>query len=287
MSAGLSSPRDSRLTVVGSPGRAHIRSAEFVRLSQLRKLSECEQVAAVCYRVRSSGIEFLLVRTRSGGRWTFPKGSAEPGLTHAQAAALEAFEEAGVHGRIEEAAFARYVRRESDSVRKSAGRSGKKLAVNAHLCLVSRLSTPKESERNRTWFSVEDAKCRLGEGRTRSEGTGFARVVDRAVERIQRLSAGTGMVDRRQADRPQQDQSPPHIPQKDALQKVQFESFAEDRGREASFMQHIHRQLGGIRRFAVPMVDAHIRDILQGEVLQFAPAREKKAKALGASTKSG
>ena len=49
------------------------------------------------------------MRTR-GGRWTFPKGRVESGLTHAQAAALEAFEEAGVHGRIEEAAFARYVR---------------------------------------------------------------------------------------------------------------------------------------------------------------------------------
>jgi ADP-ribose pyrophosphatase YjhB (NUDIX family) len=70
----------------------------------------CEQVAAVCYRARGGAIEFLPVQTR-GGRWTFPKGSAEPGLTHAQAAAVEAFEEAGVHGRMEEASFARYVRR--------------------------------------------------------------------------------------------------------------------------------------------------------------------------------
>src|SRR5512135_46693 len=68
-----------------------------------------EQVAAVCYRVGRKGVEFLLVETR-GGRWTFPKGGAEPGLTHAQSAALEAFEEAGVHGRIEETAFTQYVR---------------------------------------------------------------------------------------------------------------------------------------------------------------------------------
>jgi len=53
------------------------------------------------------GIEFLLVQTR-GGRWIFPKGGVERGLTRAQSAALEAFEEAGVHGRIEAAAFARY-----------------------------------------------------------------------------------------------------------------------------------------------------------------------------------
>src|SRR5436190_4561919 len=86
-------------------------TAKFVHVSQLRKLRECEQVAAVCYRKRNGRIEFLLVQTRGSGRWTFPKGNTEPGLTHAQAAALEAFEEAGVHGRIEEASFTRYVRR--------------------------------------------------------------------------------------------------------------------------------------------------------------------------------
>ena len=72
-------------------------------------------MAAVCYRVRGAGIEFLLIRTRRSGRWTFPKGSAEPGLTHAQAAALEAFEEAGVHGRIEES----FIRQSNTSAKNS------------------------------------------------------------------------------------------------------------------------------------------------------------------------
>ena len=69
-----------------------------------------QQVAAVCYRIRGSRLEFLLVQT-SGGRWIFPKGGVEPGHTHAESAALEAFEEAGVHGRMEKIAFTRYYRR--------------------------------------------------------------------------------------------------------------------------------------------------------------------------------
>src|SRR5258707_10253569 len=81
------------------------RSAQFLRLTRLRKLRDCEQVAAVCYRMRRGSIEFLLGRTRGSGRWTFPKGNAERGITHAQAAALEAFEEARVPGRVEEASF--------------------------------------------------------------------------------------------------------------------------------------------------------------------------------------
>jgi 8-oxo-dGTP pyrophosphatase MutT (NUDIX family) len=264
--------------------RIYSTSPEFVRLSHLRKLCECEQAAAVCYRVRGQRIEFLLVRTRSGGRWTFPKGSAEPGLTHAQAAALEAFEEAGVHGRIEEASFARYVRRERGA-RKSTARSGKqKLAVYAHLCEVSRLSPPRESRRHRTWFSVEDAKQRLRERRKSDDGAEFARVVDRAVERIQRLRRGTGIIDRPKGDRVQQDRLRPDIMPKDALQKVQFEAFMETR--EASFLQRIRRQLYGMR-LDVPMLDDHSREFLRGEVLQFDSAREKKAKALGPGTKIG
>ena len=184
----------SRLTIGWSQSRtyqlsanqfsANQFSAKFVRLSQLRKLKECEQVAAVCYRVRGGVIEFLLVQTGKG-RWIFPKGGVEPGLTHAQAAALEAFEEAGVHGRMEEASFTRYLRRRRNEARNSAARSAEP-AVNVHLCEVLRLVPPQELDRNPTWFSAQKAKRRLQEGRAADFGAELARVVDRAVARIQR-----------------------------------------------------------------------------------------------------
>jgi 8-oxo-dGTP pyrophosphatase MutT (NUDIX family) len=179
---------------------------KFVRLAHLRRLRGCHQVAAVCYRVRSTGIEFLLIRTRGSGRWTFPKGSAEAGLTHAQAAALEAFEEAGVHGRIEEVSFASYVRRKSGDSRKSP--ASKKQNVNAYLCEVTRLEAPLECDRNPSWFSPEKAKRCLREDRPAEYANELARVIDRAVARIQRLAL---------------DRTLPAEPRKqDALLKVQF-----------------------------------------------------------------
>ena len=63
------------------------------------------QVAAVCYRRRGPSVEFLLVNTNGGGKWTFPKGDPESYLSHGQAAEREAWEEAGVRGRIELATF--------------------------------------------------------------------------------------------------------------------------------------------------------------------------------------
>jgi 8-oxo-dGTP pyrophosphatase MutT (NUDIX family) len=186
---------------VWSGAQTHQPSVRFLRLSQLRRLRGCEQVAAVCFRVRNSGIEFLLVHTNSG-HWTFPKGNAEPGLTHAQAAALEAFEEAGVHGRIEEASFTRYIRRKRGSMRNSTESVEKGVVIQAHLCEVLRLDPPQERYRNPTWFSAEKAKRRLAEDRAPDFAAELAGVFDRAVNRIRRLRRETNMsTQRSQKDR--------------------------------------------------------------------------------------
>jgi len=168
-------------------------------------------VAAVCYRVGSRGLEFLLVQTR-GGRWIFPKGGVEPGLTQAQSAALEAFEEAGVHGRIEEMPFARYYIGKANgkpvkASRKTGNADDKGESVTAHLCEVSYLEPPQEANRNPTWFSPEKAKRRLLEARAATLGGELAGVVDRAVARIRRLETGKGNESR-----------------KDELQRVRFEA---------------------------------------------------------------
>src|SRR5947209_2411328 len=176
---------DSRLII--SPAQtatAHAPTRVF-RVSQVRRLRKCQQVAAVCYRIRGSGIEFLLVQTR-GGRWTFPKGGVEPGLTHAQAAALEAFEEAGVHGRMQELSFACYVRRKKRSAQDSDRVSD--LVVNAHLCEVTWLEAPQERGRKPTWFSVDKTMRRLREDRDAAHGAELARMVELAMIRILRLA---------------------------------------------------------------------------------------------------
>ncbi len=174
MSAG-----ESRIPARWSRTDLYAPSAKFFRLSHLRKMRGCEQVAAICYRIRKGSVEFLLVQTR-GGRWIFPKGSAEPGLSNAQAAALEAFEEAGVHGRIEEASFTRYLRRKAGP----RGSAAIEVTTNAYLCEVSRLDPPLESNRNPTWLSPGKAKRRLREERTQEYASELSRVIDRALSRI-------------------------------------------------------------------------------------------------------
>jgi 8-oxo-dGTP pyrophosphatase MutT (NUDIX family) len=257
-----------------SVGRANLTSS-VVRLSQLRKLRDCEQVAAVCYRLHDDAIEFLLVRTRGSGRWTFPKGSAEPGLTHAQAAAVEAFEEAGVHGRIEEAPFTSYVCRKRDA-RKSSGSSGRReLAVNAHLCEVMRLTKPKEMNRGRTWFCVKEATRRLREGRPNDEGAEFARVLEKALARIQQAHRADDIV-AGQAARAQVN---------DPLRRIQFEAAAEPRGMAWTPGYNSHRGQRLIKKFVPPGFSPTSRKVLPCEVLEFSLAGQKKPPALGSGAK--
>lgn len=244
MSAGK-----SRAGVV-SKFRGVRHPVKFFRISQLRRLCECEKVAAVCYRVNGHGIEFLLVQTR-GGRWTFPKGSAEPGLTHAQTAALEAYEEAGVHGRMEEVSFSRYFRRE-----KRAGRA-RKMVVNAHLCEVSRLESPPERKRNPTWFTADETKRHLRKGRAADEGAEMARVVGRAVARIRRFQEALGSIaEAPMLEAPELD-GEKLILAKDILQKVEFTVVEQKRGdpqQERGPVVSIEKSRGRI----VPSSDARL-----------------------------
>jgi 8-oxo-dGTP pyrophosphatase MutT (NUDIX family) len=195
-------------------------------LSRLRQLRATQQVAAVCYRMNGGNLEFLLVRTR-GGRWIFPKGSAEAGLTHAEAAALEAFEEAGVHGRMEIDSFTQYLHKRGRGVDSS------KVLTSAHLCQVTRLGHPRESHRKPSWFPAVQAKLRLREDRSSGSGAELARVIDRAVARIQQLHT----------------LSSPVI---EELQRVRFEAFSGRLASRIPLFQVAHSPLDRLPRVSVP-----------------------------------
>ena len=59
-----------------------------------------QQAAAIPFRVGDSGPEVLLVTSINSGKWILPKGNVDPGNTPAQAAEIEAREEAGVAGSV-------------------------------------------------------------------------------------------------------------------------------------------------------------------------------------------
>jgi 8-oxo-dGTP pyrophosphatase MutT (NUDIX family) len=139
------------------------------------------QVAAICYRRRGASVEFLLVKTNGGSKWTFPKGAAEPRLSHSQAAEREAFEEAGALGVVEPRHFHLYLH--SKGVFWQPG-GVQEFVVKAFLMEVLSTQRPEESFRNPTWFSAEEARKTLAKGREVKYAAELATVIDRALDTI-------------------------------------------------------------------------------------------------------
>jgi 8-oxo-dGTP pyrophosphatase MutT (NUDIX family) len=139
------------------------------------------QVAAVCYRRRGNSVEFLLVNTNGGNKWTFPKGSPEARMSHSQAAEREAAEEAGAVGTIEPRHFHLYIH--SKGVFWQPG-GVQEYVVKAFLMQVHEMRQPDELQRRPTWFSAEEARRKLTRGREVKYAQELQAVIDRAVERI-------------------------------------------------------------------------------------------------------
>lgn len=62
--------------------------------------SPARQIAALCWRLQDDALQILLISSRDTGRWVIPKGWPIDGLDGPDAAAREAWEEAGAEGQV-------------------------------------------------------------------------------------------------------------------------------------------------------------------------------------------
>jgi len=108
------------------------------------------------YRVDVDGsVEVLLVTSRETKRWIIPKGWPIKGLKAAKAAAREAFEEAGVQGRVTRRALGRYLYEKRLEDRRATVPCDVQvfpLAVRRQL-----KNWPEANQRTAQWFSAAKA----------------------------------------------------------------------------------------------------------------------------------
>ena len=118
-------------------------------------LTSCDQVAALPWRVDADGkVRILLVTSRTNGKWMLPKGWPIAGKSVAEAAGIEAKEEAGVEGLASESAIGsyRYIKLFDD------GTSAPAQALVFPLRVTTELSNWNEkSQRRRRWFRPRKA----------------------------------------------------------------------------------------------------------------------------------
>jgi len=73
-----------------------VRNAFAASVGPILSRPHRRQVAALCLRRKGSRAEVLMITSRGTGRWILPKGWPIAGLSDAEAAMQEAWEEAGV-----------------------------------------------------------------------------------------------------------------------------------------------------------------------------------------------
>ena len=113
------------------------------------------QCAALCYRASAKGgVKVLLITSRGIARWVLPKGWHEPLVPAHEAAAAEAWEEAGVRGRISTKCLGKYG---YDKWRPDAPPIPCRVAV--YPMAVTRLEQdyPEKGQRRRKWVSPSKA----------------------------------------------------------------------------------------------------------------------------------
>ncbi|MEJ1991621.1 MAG: NUDIX hydrolase [Maritimibacter sp.] len=113
------------------------------------------QVAALCYRKKKGRKEVLLITTRGTGRWMLPKGWPMDGKTGAEAARIEAWEEAGVRsGTVSRRPVGvfDYMKNHDDGLVEPCTATVYPIKVDKVL-----KDYPESGERKRKWVGIEKA----------------------------------------------------------------------------------------------------------------------------------
>ena len=112
------------------------------------------QYGAICWRKAAFGLDVLLITSRETGRWVIPKGWPIKGISAAASAAREAWEEAGVEGKLSETCLGVFLYQKILPQDQSIP-----CAVAIYGLRVEKLSRryPEQRQRRRKWFAAREA----------------------------------------------------------------------------------------------------------------------------------
>ena len=135
------------------------KTADFAK--RIKAAGSCSQQGALCYRRKGNKVQVLMITSRTTRRWIIPKGWLVPGLSPAESAAREAWEEAGVQGSVAPVCIGIYA---YDKIGEK-GRPTLPCVVSVFPLEVSALARryPESGQRRRRWVSPAKAATLVNE----------------------------------------------------------------------------------------------------------------------------
>lgn len=130
-----------------------------IKLRSGTKTDVRSQFAALCYRYKKEKLQVCLVTSRGTGRWILPKGWPMHKQTPAEAAAQEAWEEAGLVGRPIDQCLGVF------SSIKPIDNETTPILVMVYPVLITKAADewPEMNQRERKWLSPKKAAKKLTE----------------------------------------------------------------------------------------------------------------------------
>ncbi len=131
-----------------------------IALKDAHKSDVRTQFAALCYHMVRDKPEILLITSRRSRRWIIPKGWPIDGKTPAQVALTEAWEEAGVQGKVHERCLGLF------SYHKALGAErGVPCVAMVYAVRVKSLAAdyPEADQRKRKWLRPKKAAALITE----------------------------------------------------------------------------------------------------------------------------
>ncbi len=118
------------------------------------------QYGAICWRTSATGLDVLLITTRDTGRWIVPKGWPIKDCVGPEVAAREAWEEAGVEGKVCDTCLGVFSYQKLLPEDRSVP-----CVVAVYGLKVEKLSRryPEQHQRQRRWFAAHDAAILVAE----------------------------------------------------------------------------------------------------------------------------
>ena len=118
------------------------------------------QVAALCWRHSAKGVRILLITSRDTGRWVIPKGWPMRRRTEAEAAAREAYEEAGLQGAVSPRSIGIYTYQKAIAPGRRVTCAVRIFPLEVHAML---RKYPETGQRRSKWLSPAKAARRVAE----------------------------------------------------------------------------------------------------------------------------
>ena len=107
------------------------------------------QSGVIPFRRNEGNIEILLITNKKKDKWGIPKGIVESTLSASESAQKEAFEEAGIYGKVCKPSLGKYSKKKWDG----------KCIIKVFAMEVTQIlvNYPESMLRKREWYAVKDA----------------------------------------------------------------------------------------------------------------------------------